>query len=154
DVRRALGDGAGTPRYIETVGREGYRFIAPLSAPPPVVRPSSGVSHDQAQTAPPHSGSENRRPETPLVGRDVELRQLHLLLSKALRGERQLVFVTGEAGIGKTTLIDAFLTSLASRAQDSAPTGPRLAAPVRSLDPGRQTLDAHLWLGRGQCLEQ
>lgn len=26
-VRRALGDDATTPRYVETVGREGYRFI-------------------------------------------------------------------------------------------------------------------------------
>jgi predicted ATPase/type II secretory pathway predicted ATPase ExeA len=30
----------------------------------------------------------------------------------ALRGERQIVFVTGEAGIGKTTLVDAFLAPL------------------------------------------
>src|SRR5260370_931252 len=29
-------------------------------------------------------------------------------LASALRGQRQLVFVTGEAGIGKTTLVDAF----------------------------------------------
>jgi predicted ATPase len=28
---------------------------------------------------------------------------------KALQGQRQLVFVTGEPGIGKTTLIDAFV---------------------------------------------
>src|SRR5262245_18187071 len=31
EVRKALGDETNTPRYIETVGREGYRFIAPLS---------------------------------------------------------------------------------------------------------------------------
>src|SRR6185436_19478859 len=27
-IREALGDDADSPRYIETVGREGYRFIA------------------------------------------------------------------------------------------------------------------------------
>jgi Cdc6-like AAA superfamily ATPase len=46
------------------------------------------------------------------VGRDAELRQLHNLFAKALRGERQIVFVTGEAGIGKTTLVDAFLSEV------------------------------------------
>src|SRR5271163_4013448 len=33
-VRDALGDSADGPRYIETVARHGYRFIAPLSAVP------------------------------------------------------------------------------------------------------------------------
>ena len=31
-VRRALGDTAGTPQYIETVHRIGYRFIAAVAA--------------------------------------------------------------------------------------------------------------------------
>ena len=35
-----------------------------------------------------------------LVGRDAELTQLHSLFAKAMNGERQLVFVTGEAGPG------------------------------------------------------
>jgi Tol biopolymer transport system component/DNA-binding winged helix-turn-helix (wHTH) protein len=34
-VRRALNDNADEPRFIETVGRRGYRFIAPIN--PPVV---------------------------------------------------------------------------------------------------------------------
>lgn len=36
DLRKVLGDEAKTPHYIETVHRRGYRFIAPLSATPPV----------------------------------------------------------------------------------------------------------------------
>jgi DNA-binding winged helix-turn-helix (wHTH) protein len=32
-VRAALGDDARSPRFIETVPRQGYRFIAPVSAP-------------------------------------------------------------------------------------------------------------------------
>jgi predicted ATPase len=35
-------------------------------------------------------------------------------LEKMRGGERQIVFVTGEAGIGKTSLIDTFLRSVAS----------------------------------------
>ena len=44
-----------------------------------------------------------------MVGRELELTQLHQWLDKARNGERQLVFVTGEPGIGKTALIEAFL---------------------------------------------
>jgi len=48
-----------------------------------------------------------------LVGREAELTQLHSLLAKAANGERQVAFVTGEAGIGKTALLEAFRQSLA-----------------------------------------
>ena len=33
-VREALGDSASSPRYVETLARRGYRFIAPLHPPP------------------------------------------------------------------------------------------------------------------------
>ena len=52
-----------------------------------------------------------------VVGRDAELAQLHGWLAKALSGTRQVVFVLGEPGIGKTTLVDAFLQNLESRVQ-------------------------------------
>lgn len=32
-VREALGDSASSPRYVETLARRGYRFIAPVQAP-------------------------------------------------------------------------------------------------------------------------
>jgi len=32
-VREALGDSASTPRYVETLARRGYRFIAPVQGP-------------------------------------------------------------------------------------------------------------------------
>ncbi|MGE0684703.1 MAG: AAA family ATPase, partial [Candidatus Binatia bacterium] len=53
---------------------------------------------------------------TPLVGRESELTQLQHLFEKALKAQRQVVFVTGEAGIGKTTLVDAFLTQIRNHA--------------------------------------
>ena len=43
-LRLALGDEAGSPRYVETLARRGYRFIAPVSRvddAPPVVPASS-----------------------------------------------------------------------------------------------------------------
>jgi DNA-binding SARP family transcriptional activator/predicted ATPase len=42
-------------------------------------------------------------------GRDRELGHLERLLGEALAGARRLVFVSGEAGIGKTTIVESFL---------------------------------------------
>src|SRR5262249_51289209 len=87
----ALGDRPKTPRFIETLSRRGYRFIAPV--------------HEGPATAPalPRSPASD-----PLVGRAGALETLHACLHRALQGQRQLVFVTGEPGIGKTALVDAF----------------------------------------------
>src|SRR6202034_3096404 len=40
-VREALNDNAGTPQYVETVPRRGYRFIAPVSPPQPEAQGST-----------------------------------------------------------------------------------------------------------------
>src|SRR5262249_10228057 len=45
-------------------------------------------------------------PPDPLVGRDRELRVLRRALVRADGGRRQVVFVGGERGIGKTTLLE------------------------------------------------
>src|SRR5262245_32260977 len=51
--------------------------------------------------------SEPLRP--PLIGRLAELDRLHRVLGEALAGSRRLVFITGDAGLGKTSLADRFL---------------------------------------------
>jgi DNA-binding winged helix-turn-helix (wHTH) protein len=91
EVRKALGDDPRNPRFIETMQRRGYRFIAPVSAGP--------ETHRTAEAQPAHGR---------LVGRDTVLADLRDGLGKALRGRRQIVFVTGEPGIGKTALVDEF----------------------------------------------
>ncbi len=40
-VREALGDSASSPRYVETLARRGYRFIAPVQADAPKQVPST-----------------------------------------------------------------------------------------------------------------
>ena len=47
-----------------------------------------------------------------ILEREVHLARLTERLSEARRGSGRLVMVTGEAGIGKTALVDAFLASL------------------------------------------
>ncbi|MGA8596216.1 MAG: AAA family ATPase [Bryobacteraceae bacterium] len=91
DIRTALGDDAKAPLFIETLPRRGYRFIAAVSESVP-----------PGQAAPPRPAQER------LVGRDRVLDQLRGYLRNALKGERQIVFITGEPGIGKTSVVDEF----------------------------------------------
>src|SRR4030095_10054079 len=50
-----------------------------------------------------------------LVGREAELAAPHQRLWAALRGQRPVVFLAREPGIGKTALVDAFLKRLQKR---------------------------------------
>ena len=45
-LREVLGDSAETPRFVETVARRGYRFVAPAEriAPAPATSPALGVA--------------------------------------------------------------------------------------------------------------
>ena len=46
-VREALGDSASTPRYVETLARRGYRFIAPLQPAMPA-HPATEINSGEA----------------------------------------------------------------------------------------------------------
>ena len=49
-VREALGDSASSPRFVETLARRGYRFIAPVQTDAPAPKPETPAA--TAQTAP------------------------------------------------------------------------------------------------------
>src|SRR5262249_31909735 len=105
ELRKALGDAVQAPHFIQTVHRRGYRFVAPVTVPaPPAAAPALPVSPalPLPSVLPPL-----------LVGRTAEAAALHQALAQALRGQRQVVLVSGEAGLGKTTVVDAFLATLA-----------------------------------------
>ena len=107
-LRKALGDGA----LIETVPGKGYRFAgaACLAAAAPSPR------------------TVETPPDAPLlIEREQQMRSLHEAFAAALGGKRQFVCIPGEAGVGKTTLLNAFLQEV------------------------RRTSAARI--GRGQCLE-
>ena len=91
EIRKALGDSVVAPRYLETVDRQGYRFLGggDLDGPPPL---TAG----------------------PLVGRQGDVEALAGWFQRAAHGTRQLVFVSGEAGVGKTTVVELFLARLAT----------------------------------------
>src|SRR5262245_44988016 len=114
ELRKALGDSAQQPQFIETVHRRGYRFIAPLSTTQAVRSAQFGVRSPQTPAPNTH------HPAPTLVGREAELAQLHRWWAKALAGERQIVFVSGEAGIGKTSVVETFLQSLEAAGQSLA----------------------------------
>ena len=63
-----------------------------------------------------------RRGERPVIyGRDRERAQLRELLDDAIAGRGSLVLISGEAGIGKTTLVDDLISLAASMAASSSP---------------------------------
>lgn len=85
ELRKLLGDDAASPQFIETIPKRGYRFLAAVTQE--------------------NNGSRER---VAFVGRNAELAALTSHFDSAFAGERLTIFLTGEAGIGKTALIDAF----------------------------------------------
>jgi predicted ATPase/DNA-binding winged helix-turn-helix (wHTH) protein len=93
EVRQVLGEGV-----VETVVGRGYRFL-------PEVRRVDLEAWRGGDTAS-IPATENGRV---LVGRDGELETLQAALRSAKDRRRTTIFVSGEAGMGKTTLVDVFL---------------------------------------------
>jgi DNA-binding winged helix-turn-helix (wHTH) protein/tetratricopeptide (TPR) repeat protein len=129
ELRQALGDDAQAPQFIETVRGRGYRFIAKVTitdrSPVPdkagaVARSTTGIATRGRQSF--------VSPPVPLVGREIELARLRQWFDTALTGVRRVGFIIGEAGIGKTTLVDAFMAQVES--------------------------EGALWIGHGQCVDQ
>jgi len=124
-IREALSDDPKSPRFIETAHRRGYRFIGEIGG-------SVNTASAPQQTAPtataPSTAAPRRQMPAGFVGRERALARMYAWFERVRRGEPQLVFVTGEAGIGKTTLVDTFAGSVGA-------------------DPGVRICS-------GQCLEQ
>ncbi len=116
DARRTLGDELGIEpsEALRELERRILRQDPALTlrAPSPAGGPAPGV---------------RPRRSSPVVGRLTEAGSLDAHLGRALAGERQVVVLSGEAGAGKTTLVEAFLA------------GPGAVAAR---------------VGRGQCVEQ
>jgi predicted ATPase/DNA-binding winged helix-turn-helix (wHTH) protein len=110
ELRKVLGDEAGNPRFIQTMPKRGYRFVAPVTdSNEPVSGSITGASHSSASAAHAVSpGFVNRTKELALLGAEFG----HI--GQGDQGKRRVVFITGEAGIGKTALVDFFCRQLAA----------------------------------------
>ena len=119
-LREALEDDPKSPRFIETSHRRGYRFIGEIAGAKQEPEPDQSYQDNNFSGA--------FFVYTGVVGRDHAMARMHRWLRRMLRGERQIGFISGEAGIGKTALVDAFARTIPA--------------------------DGSIRVGRGQCLEQ
>ena len=108
DLRNVLGED-----IIETVVGRGYRFLA-------------DVAYVQAEAEAEEAAAAKAEPA--VVARATELGALDSALKAAKDRRRGVVFVTGDPGIGKTALVDAFVEHARARGA--------------------------LWAARGTCVEQ
>jgi DNA-binding winged helix-turn-helix (wHTH) protein/tetratricopeptide (TPR) repeat protein len=103
EVRAALRDDRKHPRFIETVSRRGYRFIAALDAPATQHAPEP-VGWSPAPARSPAS--------LQMVGRSRPLERLRVAWRLAVSGRHQMAWIAGEAGVGKTMLIEHFMAEV------------------------------------------
>ncbi len=103
-LRRALNDDARNPHFIIKVQGMGYRFGG-------TVEPSERDGNSMLAWP---NGPFGADPEAQLmVGREEQLARIHEMFAKASAGTRQVAFITGEPGIGKTTFARSFLGAIA-----------------------------------------
>ena len=114
EIRRVLGDRSRAPRFIETVHTRGYRFLPEVAySVEPCLRNQS--DEIQSRDGPLALDPAVLAKSSGLFGRQKELAKLHSIFQKALDGVRQIVFVTGEPGIGKSALVDDFVARVCSQ---------------------------------------
>lgn len=89
-IRKALGDTGQDQSLVRTYRGRGYRFVGRVT--------SRGPEREERHSAEPPPGRS-------FIGRTEELARLQTALDRAVLQRRsRLILVTGEAGIGKTTL--------------------------------------------------
>ena len=132
EIRRALGDRSRDPRFIETLHRRGYRFVA--------------RTMDEA----PDGAVEGRtlQPATPVVGRQAEVALLTDAFDRARRGTRQLCLISGEPGVGKSAVLAEALGRLRERDR-TAVTWANCVEQYGVGEPYQPLLDALMRLCRG-----
>ena len=128
---------------------------ARLSLPPRHHHPACSRFHVPGSRFP-IPNTKHPAPAPVLVGREADLAFLHERLAKAVNGERQIVFVTGEPGIGKTTLIENFVFGVRRYEEFRVTKSPESrvkTSPKSEPAPSPQPLAPRMWVGWGRCIE-
>ena len=104
-LRNALHDESKSPHYIATICKRGYRFLAEVTVKERYrIAEASETSllryRPQAQISPAR------------LEYTQEFAELQEAFQHASNGERRLVFLRGEQGMGKTALLDTFLAKV------------------------------------------
>ena len=124
-LRNVLGDDARQPRFIRSQPKRGYVFVAAVvdalngSAAVASLQVSSAAAaslNGKASPAGAESAGQNLTGRN-LVGRDKELSALRTRVAQLSGGMRQVLLVSGDVGMGKTALIDAFVSEWAAPRQ-------------------------------------
>jgi DNA-binding winged helix-turn-helix (wHTH) protein len=87
EIRRALDDDARSPRYVETIYRRGYRFVARTS--------EASTPADLGIIA---------SSDGPLIGRERDVAAVLATFDAARQGTRRVCFISGEPGVGKSAV--------------------------------------------------
>jgi predicted ATPase/DNA-binding winged helix-turn-helix (wHTH) protein len=95
DLRKILGDDPGCPRFIQTLPKRGYCFVAQVKEASSSDAPAAAANEAQLAIL------------DGVVGREQELTRLKTLAQSMACSQRQTVFITGTTGIGKSALAEA-----------------------------------------------
>ena len=118
DVRTVLGDDPQHPRFIETVPRRGYRFIAALTPVSPEPHTLAARASRVRRPVAGASLSVDARVGSRTAARCIRRSSERTCIASARVGPRRraasasMFWIAGEPGIGKTTLIDRFVAGL------------------------------------------
>ena len=106
ELRKALGDDAESPRFIETVQGRGYRFIAPIELETQKLETQARLESVRAPRTPVarQSSFAVQTQKTSFVGRKEESSEVLGALQHATSGRGRICLISGEAGIGKSRL--------------------------------------------------
>ena len=136
-LREALGDSAEAPRFIETLPKRGYRFIATIDPPAPslpvVPERSSQLTGSEAARAPEANIPGSDGPAAALSG-TASLTDKLPMQSQSLRSRRKVLFA---AAIGLSAILIAVTISMMSDRSLTRPPFGRQVVPFTSL-PGKE----------------
>ena len=108
-VRKILEECAHGEQFIETVPKRGYRFIVPVSQ---VAAAEAEAVDDQRADAFAAGAVSSTPAKHHTVGREEERAKLMRAYESVASGRGLIFSITGEPGIGKTTLVEDFLAEL------------------------------------------